>query len=51
MHSHARHASNTSCAGGRFHDAVDSARRFLASRTADHWVMFVGGLILGLILG
>lgn len=24
---------------------------YLRSRTADHWLMFLGGLVIGLILG
>jgi hypothetical protein len=26
-------------------------QEFLASRTADHWIMFLAGLVVGLILG
>jgi hypothetical protein len=29
---------------------ADRARRYLRSRTADHWLMFVAGLLIGAIL-
>ncbi|MEQ8355641.1 MAG: hypothetical protein RH942_08895 [Kiloniellaceae bacterium] len=29
---------------------VDRARRYLRSRTADHWLMFAAGLLLGALL-
>ena len=27
------------------------ARAYLRSRTADHWLMFIGGLLLGALIG
>jgi hypothetical protein len=30
---------------------VERTRCYLKSRTADHWLMFAGGLILGALLG
>lgn len=30
---------------------VERTRCYLKSRTADHWLMFAGGLLLGALLG
>lgn len=30
---------------------ADRARRYLRSRTADHWLMFMAGILLGALLG
>ena len=30
---------------------TDRLRRFVRSRTADQWLMFVAGLIIGMIIG
>ena len=30
---------------------VERTRSYLLSRTADHWLMFAGGLLLGALLG
>lgn len=31
--------------------ALERAVAYLQSRTADHWLMFAAGLVIGLILG
>lgn len=40
-------------AGGQqsFDRWVERSRSYLKSRTADHWLMFAGGLLLGALLG
>lgn len=40
-------------AGGQpgFDRWVERTRSYLKSRTADHWLMFAGGLLLGALLG
>ena len=30
---------------------VERTRTYLLSRTADHWLMFIGGLLLGALIG
>ncbi|GAB4394489.1 MAG: hypothetical protein Tsb0032_20120 [Kiloniellaceae bacterium] len=30
---------------------IERARDFVKSRTADHWLMFIGGLLIGALLG
>ena len=30
---------------------AERARRYLRSRTADHWLMFMAGVLLGALLG
>ncbi len=30
---------------------VERTRTYLKSRTADHWLMFAGGLLIGALLG
>ncbi len=30
---------------------VERTRSYLKSRTADHWLMFAGGLLIGALLG
>ncbi|NIA68020.1 hypothetical protein HBA54_05395 [Pelagibius litoralis] len=30
---------------------IDRIGAYLRSRTADHWLMFIGGLLLGIIVG
>ncbi|MEO3427662.1 hypothetical protein AAFN88_02315 [Pelagibius sp. CAU 1746] len=30
---------------------VERTRGYLKSRTADHWLMFAGGLLIGALLG
>jgi hypothetical protein len=35
----------------RFDSWVERALAFLRSRTADHWLMFAGGLLLGALFG
>ena len=30
---------------------VERTRSYLRSRTADHWLMFLGGLLLGALIG
>jgi hypothetical protein len=39
--------------GGRagFERVVEQVTAYLRSRTADHWLMFAAGLVLGLLLG
>ncbi|WP_193366603.1 hypothetical protein [Pelagibius marinus] len=41
-------------AGGNSRDFdrwVERTRSYLKSRTADHWLMFAGGLLIGALLG
>ena len=35
----------------RFDRWVERTRSYLKSRTADHWIMFAAGLLLGALLG
>ena len=58
-----RHASSAQSGPGReffgcasegsqsFHRWVERARAYLKSRTADHWLMFIAGLLIGALLG
>ena len=40
-----------SCAGRQNFDRwAERARLYLKSRTADHWLMFIAGLLLGALL-
>ena len=34
-----------------FERAAERALNYLRSRTADHWLMFLAGLVIGLIIG
>ncbi len=34
-----------------FERVFDRLTAYLRSRTGDHWIMFVAGLVIGLILG
>jgi hypothetical protein len=36
---------------GTFQRLADAFAGYLRTRTADHWVMFVAGLVLGVLLG
>lgn len=41
-----------SCAGRQGFDRwAERTRVYLKSRTADHWLMFIAGLLLGALLG
>jgi hypothetical protein len=49
---HQNHASERACRTGQGFDRwVERTRVYLHSRTADHWLMFAGGLLLGALLG
>jgi hypothetical protein len=37
--------------GDPFDRWVERTRAYLRGRTADHWLMFAGGLVLGALLG
>ena len=34
-----------------FERVADQALAYLRTRTADHWLMFVAGLVLGMLIG
>jgi hypothetical protein len=36
---------------GGFERSAEQVLSYLRSRTADHWIMFLAGLVLGLIVG
>ncbi len=36
---------------GHFDRFLQRAEEFFRTRTSDHWLMFIGGLVIGLIVG
>jgi hypothetical protein len=36
---------------GSFERSAEQVLSYLRSRTADHWIMFLAGLVVGLIIG
>ncbi len=36
---------------GNLERVLERVRGYLATRTADHWIMFLAGLVIGLIVG
>lgn len=46
------HTSEQTCrVGPGFERWAERTKSYLQSRTADHWLMFAGGLLLGALLG